>query len=253
MGLSHSPQIVTSNLLLSLDFANTKNYVSGTTAASSISEYTFTFKNGATYNSVANGVLTITRAATVTTKANDGGGIYSPALPSGLASTTFLYNDHTWEVWVKINDVNPSNYDANEPASCITGYAGFNAGFIYNTTTLNYSIWNGTTNAISCAQFSLGTNNENIIAGRWQQIVVTRAGNVFTPYVNGAGKGTGSTSSPSVAGVGTSTVLSVGSFNIANFINYAKIDFGNMKMYDRALSGSEVSQNFNAIRGRYGI
>jgi hypothetical protein len=254
MGLSHSPLAVTNGLLLSLDFYNPKNYVSGTTASSSVIPTTFTFKNGATYNTVTNGILTVTRAATVTTKANDGGGIYTAALTGSLASTTFLYNDHTWEVWVRINDNQPSNYDANETASCITGYRGYNAGFsFFNAFNLYYSMWDGIATNVVCATFSIGTTTENLIIGNWHQIVVTRSGNVFTPYVNGVPKGTGSTNSPSVTGIGTSNELSVGSFNQANFINYGKISFSNMKMYNRALSENEVLQNFNALRGRVGL
>lgn len=254
MGVTYNPKMVTNGLLLSIDFANPKNYISGTSANSSVIPTTFTFKNGATYNTVTNGILTVTRAATVTTKANDGGGIYTAALTGSLASTTFLYNDHTWEVWVRINDSSPSNYDANETASSITGYRGYNAGYSYfDTTTLYYSIWNGITSSTQCATFSIGTGNQNLIVGNWHQIVVTRSGNVFTPYVNGVPKGTGSTNSPSVSGVSTSNELSVGSFNQANFINYGKISFSNMKMYNRALEAAEVLQNFNAVRGRFGI
>lgn len=254
MGVMYNPKIVTNGLLLSLDFANVKNYVSGTAANSSVTPITFTFKNGATYNSVANGFLTCTRAATVTTKANDGGGIYSSTLSGSLASTTFLYNDHTWEVWVRINDNSPSNYDANETASAIAGYAGYNAGYaFFNTTNLYYGIWDGVTSSISCATFTVGASAADLIVGQWRQVVVTRSGSTFTTYVNGVPGGTGSTNSPSVSGVGTSNVLSVGSFNIADFIYYGKISFSNMRMYNRALTSTEVAQNFNATRGRFGL
>lgn len=255
MGVTYNPKIVTNGLLLSIDFANPKTYISGTTANSTVTPYTFTFKNGATYNTVTDGVLTTTRAATVTTKANDGGGLYVTGITGSLAPTTFLYNDHTWEVWVRINDSSPSNYDANETASAIAGYSGYNAGFaFFNQFNLYYGIWNSTTNSVQCAAFTIGTNNENIIVGQWRQIVVTRSGSTFTTYVNGVPAGTGSTNSPSVTGVGTNSIIGIGSFGTStNFINYAKISFSNMKMYNRALSAEEVLRNFNAVRGRFGI
>lgn len=252
MGLGHSPSVVTSNLLLSLDFANIKDYVSGTTLTSSVTPYSFTFKNGLTYNTISNGILTINRAATVTTKTNDGGGVHATGT-GNLAVANFLYNDFTWEVWVKINDRTPSNYDGNESNSTIAGYPGYNAGFYYNSSNLYFNIWNGTTNAPIVASWTLGTSTQDIVQGNWYQIVLTRSGNVFTPYVNGAQKGTGSTSATTVAGIGTQNVINVGFNNLANFIWYAKMDFSNMRMYNRALSALEVLQNFNALRGRFGI
>lgn len=253
MGLVHSPTIVTNGLLLSLDFANPKNYTSGTTASSIVNAYTFTFKNGATYNTVSNGVLTTDRAATMTTKANDGGGLYTSALAGSLAVSSFLYNDHTWEIWFRINDRTASNYDATEGSSCLAAYRGYHAGFTYNTSTIYYNIWNGTTSAPNCASWTLGTGSQNVLQGSWYQIVVTRSGNVFTPYVNGVPLGTGSTSAPSVTGIGTSSELGIGSLNISNYIYYSKASFSSMKMYNRALSDAEILQNFNALRGRFGL
>lgn len=249
MGVTYNPKIVTNGLLLSIDFANPKTYISGTTANSTVTPYTFTFKNGATYNTVTNGVLTTTRAATVTTKANDGGGMQA-TVSGSLAVATFMYNDHTWEVWVKINDAAAANYDANESLSHIAGYAGYNNGFTYNATTMYYNIWNGITNNVTCATFAIGSA---IIVGNWHQIVVTRSGSTFTTYVNGVPGGTGSTNSPSSVGVGTSNVLGIGSHNLPNYIWYAKMSFSNTKMYNRALSAEEVLRNFNAVRGRFGI
>lgn len=252
MGLGHSPNIVTKNLLLSLDFANPKNYVSGTTLSSSVSRYNFTFKNGLTYNTISNGVLTTNRAATVTTKANDGGGVYTTGTDS-LAVTSFLYNDFTWEIWAKINDRTASNYDATETSSMMAGYPGYNAGFYYNTSSLAFNIWNGVTNAPNVATWTLGTTTQDILEGKWYQIVISRTGNVFTPYINGVQKGTGTTSTTTVAGVATQNVINVGFNNIGNYIWYAKMDFSNMRMYNRGLSDSEVWKNFNALRGRFGL
>lgn len=253
MSVYAGPFINDFSLLLSLDFANPKNYTSGTSAGSTVTPYTFTFKNGATYNSVTNGILTTTRAATVTTKANDGGGIYT-TVGGALDVSTFLYNDHTWECWFKINDSSPSNYDATEGGSLLAAYAGYHAGFsFFNTSNLYYSIWSGVASGVTCATFTVGSTNQNIIVGNWQQVVVTRSGTTFTPYVNGVQAGTGSTNSPSATGIGTGNSLGIGSVNTPNYISYAKIDFSNMKMYNRALSATEVLQNFNALRGRFSL
>jgi len=38
-----------------------------------------------------------------------------------------------------------------------------------------------------------------------------------------------------------------------NGLNYTTGNLSSLKIYNRALSASEISQNFNATRGRYGI
>lgn len=266
MGVGYNPKIVTKNLLLSLDFANQKNYISGITASSTITPYTFTFKNGSTYNSIANGILTTNRALSVTTKTNDGGGIYTTALGS-LAATTFLYSDHTWEIWVKINDKAPSNYDANETASMAVGFGGIYAsvvqtfgGYYFTNTTMVFSIWNGTTDQ-SYITWKLDTaanapiTNPILIVGNWYQIVATRTGNTLKGYINGVPSSTAINSiATSTVGVTTTNVLSIGSCGSqSDFISYAKMDFSNTKMYNRALSDEEIWQNFLAHRRRFGI
>lgn len=252
MSCISGPSMITSGLLLSLDFDSVKDYVSGITAETSVSEYTLSFFNGATYNTVADGVMTFTRENTTVSKTTAGGGI-NTTVAGDLAATTFLYNDFTWEIWFRINDINPSNYDANETSSVIAVYQGFHAGFLYTSTQMRVTIWTGAATAASVATWTVGTSGAQINQGSWYQIVLTRSGNVFTPYINGAQLGAGTTTSTPVAGVATSNILSIGSSSASNFINYSRSTFSNMKMYNRALSPGEVSLNFNAIRGRFGL
>ena len=114
----------------------------------------------------------------------------------------------------------------------------------------------GPTNVNACS-WTVGTSGAQINQGSWYQIVVTRSGNVFTPYVNGVQVGTGSTRSyTAFSGVsndlhlGAATNVAAG---VSSYVYYAKNSISNMKMYNRALSAAEVKQNFNALRGRYGI
>ena len=54
-----------------------------------------------------------------------------------------------------------------------------------------------------------------------------------------------------------STIPTVTSFIISNSdssnVSYAVGSVGAVKIYNRALSADEISQNFNAYRGRYGL
>lgn len=250
MGISYNPKAVADSLLLSLDIDNSKNYNAGL-INSSATNYTFTAANSPTYVSVSNGEMTFTRAASVTTKGTNGGGIYVDASGS-LAVSSFLYNDFTWEIWVKINDYNPSNYDATEAQSALAVFCGFHAGFVYTNSALYFSVWDSTTSSKLGATWT----TSEVPVGIWKQIVVVRSGNVFTPYLNGILGGTGYTQTTSNTGIGTGNRISIGSAYSgpsANYLFYSKSTFSNMKMYNRALTAAEVQQNYNALRGRFGI
>ena len=123
---------------------------------------------------------------------------------------------------------------------------------------MSYVVWNGISTGPTCASWTVGTSGAQINQGSWYQIVVTRSSNLFTPYINGAPLGTSTTTVTSSAGIGTGNTVWLGkSQNLAagagSYLGYARNSVSNMKMYNRALSASEISQNFNALRGRFGI
>lgn len=216
---------------------------------------TFTVYNTQFVNNSSNFIQFIRTASTP----KHGGLAYTTGTGS-LTSGSFLYNDHTWEVWFRIDDVNPGGYgDATEARSCLLEYRGYHAGFEYNATNLFYSIWDSSGPTIkTCCSWTLGASGSQINQGSWYQLVVTRSGNIFTPYVNGVGLGTGSTQTFTSAYSGTSNDLHIGATaNVASgagsYLYYGKNSIANMKMYNRALSATEISQNFNALRGRFGI
>jgi hypothetical protein len=175
-----------------------------------------------------------------------------------LTVANFMYNNHTWEVWFKINDINPAAYDATEQMSNIIGYRGYHTSFEYTSTTLYYYVWNGLSTLPACASWTIATSGAQINQGSWYQVVVVRTGDVFTPYVNGAPLGTGSTTATAVTGIGTTNDISIGGFGNngsggGSYNYYPKCSIANSKMYNRALTAAEVLQNFNALRGRFGI
>lgn len=186
---------------------------------------------------------------------------FGPSIPvtatGGLTYGNFVYGNHTWEIWFKINDINPSGFDQYEQSSNLMVYRGWHAGFIYNFTTLYYAhMTTGPTEPI-VASWTLGTSGAQINQGNWYQVVVTKNGNVFTPYVNGVNLGTGTTTALTNPNT-TSDVLylgGVGNTTLRNeiYMYYPKCSISNAKMYNRALSAAEVLQNFNALRGRFGI
>lgn len=206
------------------------------------------------YTTFDENIVSFTRTAS----APKHGGLAYTTGTGSLTSGSFLYNDHTWEVWFKIDDINPGAYDANEQWSALAMYRGYHAGFIYTASTMAYSMWDNTgpTNAYACS-WTVGASGAQINQGSWYQIVVVRSGSVFTPYLNGVQVGTGSTRAfTAFSGVSNDIHLGAAA-NVAagasSYVYYARNSIANMKMYNRALTAAEISQNFNALRGRFGI
>lgn len=212
------------------------------------------YGNNEYYINTTSNYMQFTRA---TAAPKDGGGA-TVGMSGPLTSANFLYNDHTWEVWFRIDDRNPGGYgDVTEGSSTLALYSGYHAGFMYSATVMSYVIWNEAAGP-TCASWTLGDTGAQINQGSWYQIVVTRSGNVFTPYINGSPLGTGSTTVTSVTGTFTSNQLWLGKTQnvppgASFYLLYSKNSIANMKMYNRALSAPEISQNFNALRGRFGI
>lgn len=206
------------------------------------------------YATLSDSAVTFTRTATTP----KWGGNITAVATNSLSSNNFLYNDHTWEVWFKINDIAPAAYDAYEGYSTIAIYSGYHSGFIYTGSSLVYYMWDNTGPAgVNACSWTVGTSGAQVNQGSWYQIVVTRTGNVFTPYLNGNQIGTGSTRAYTAFSGVTNNIRLGSAANVAagagSYVYYAKNSISNMKMYNRALSAAEVDQNFNALRGRFAI
>ena len=81
--------------------------------------------------------ITFNRTTSPTAKL---GGIAIYNTTGNLLPVTFLYNDHTWEVWFRINDITAGNYDGTEGYSILAAYKGYHSGFMYNSNTLYLSL-----------------------------------------------------------------------------------------------------------------
>ena len=128
---------------------------------------------------------------------------------------------------------------------------------MYTSTSLIYALWTPGPTFSTLASWTVGTTGSQINQGQWYVIAVTKSGNIWTPYVNGVQLGTGTTTSVTSIGVINNYINFGAAFQASagtgNYLYYAKNTFAGTKMYNRALSASEIAQNFNAHRGRYGI
>lgn len=169
-----------------------------------------------------------------------------------LAASTYLLNDHTTEIWFKVDNRNSTGYTppANaENNSALVVYQGFHSMWYYNTTQYAYSIWgNGT------IPYTLLLPDTT--TGVWNQLVAVRSGTTLTLYKNGVSQVSGTITSDGIGAVSNSfNVIRIAMANdaINEYSWLADLNFGLLRMYGRGLTASEVQQNFNATRGRFSI
>jgi len=234
MALSRGPKIVTNGLVLALDAADKNSYKgSGTTWKDLTSNaYNATLTNSPTFSNSNIGVLTFARASSQYAE---------------TASSFPSLSNWTIESWVKFTTV-PS---ANTTVSAIITnvYNGSNLNFCFTTdvdSTANKGIYVAFFNgAWRYAPYHAPS------AGVWYHYVGTYDGATIRMYVNGA-----SYSSTSYAGTSSSggTVRIARRWDadtsVGNFIN-GSIPI--VKIYNRALTATEVLQNYNAVKPRFGL
>ena len=226
MGLSHSPNSITNGLVFYFDAKNPRSYVgSGNTVYSLIgSSSAGETVNGPTYNS--EGYF-----------AFDGSNDYI-RFPN---STSLDVQNFTIEVWVRTNATNQNGFWF-EKGTVNTQYSLFQEG-----TVIRCRVWTTTlidTISPVTASFMNTTN--------WYQVVFTYTSGSQVCYINGNVVGTGTTLGTLATNSGGMSIGAYGGYTGSRGYYYQ----GNQsiaKVYNRVLSQSEVQQNFNALRGRYGI
>jgi hypothetical protein len=247
------PKIVTDGLVLNLDAGQQNSYPGSGTTWTDLSGNgrNFSLFNSSyySYSSSNGGSIGFTR--TMPPTAETGG--YAEHTGSGaLAVGRYLYNDHTTEIWAKINDVNPTAHNVTEAQSALFVYRGYHAMFYYSASELIYSIWSGTSGQGVTPPLTLGTSGTDIIQGQWFHAVAVRSGNNLSSYINGNLKGTNIINTSGGSGSTTNTIR-MGMANPSNegYSWHMNANVSAAKMYNRALSAAEVLQNYNALKSRF--
>ena len=145
--------------------------------------------------------------------------------------------------------------DSFATVSTSTYYAVLSCGFPAQLYWVNnqFQFYASTTNSgpyfISGSDFNSGSNSA--ARGVWHHIVVTRTGNDFKMYLNGELVDSESNSS-SFGDPNTDTTI--GATNYSGISHAVKGKISNVRIYKgKGLTAAEVLQNFNALKGRFGI
>jgi hypothetical protein len=230
MSLAHSPSIVTNGLLLALDAGNVKSYSGTGTTWSDMSGNlkTTTLTNGPVYSSSFGGMISF-----------DGVNDYSITSNMTAPSGT----NYTVSIWVRI-DSSMSGVDSRF-------FWHGNYGVLiykYSSNAVTIYIYNGTT----AIQVVFGImNNSDMSYGTWYNLTGTYDGSLIKTYVNGKFTNQ-STQTGSIQAANTPNFFGLGA-NGLDTSNPTKCDISNVSIYTVTLSADEILQNFNALRGRFGI
>ena len=235
MGLTHSPRIVTDNLILCVDAANPKSYPgSGTTWKDlSGSNHHLTLNNSPTFNSNFGGYLDF-----------DGTNDSATAEIGNLAGTT---KDATMSIWMD-GDYNNSTHK---------GLIGFrqsgSIGFYILRLVSSGRLEMRVANSAGFFDVKDATNSTPLVnTNVWCNLCLTysNSNTLITGYYNGKKLGSTTTNA-------TAFQSSMKSFSIARSSHttghMSDMKVSSAMLYEKCLSASEVQQNFNAHKGRFGI
>lgn len=220
MSNQYGPRIVTNGLVLCLDAGNSKSYPGSGTVWYDLSEN----NRNATINGnpiFSNGYFTV-----------DADSKYFSLLNTGLIPRT---NNFTYSCWI--------NFSSFDGADTI-----FENGSWPDTLLFRYEYNNGIK---VFAESSLrGTFNWVATANQWYNIVFLRNNNIASCYINNILTGTPFSMNLDIDLVNTSFWI-MRSRHTSNQFTNGKI--ASFMVYNIALSANEVSQNYNAIKGRFGL
>ena len=226
MAVYGGPNSVVSGLVLELDAGNTKSYPgSGTTWTDLSGRGNIgTLTNGPTYSSSNGGSIVF-----------DGVNDYVNCGSINFTGGTSI----TIEVWIKPNSSQNAYTD-------ILDYNHTSGGFVIqqNNTALNqyyFGYWNGSSYSIT-STITLNSNSFN-------HLVFVKSGTSTIGYLNSVN---------TIQYTGSSNINCSGyTLHLGRYVTSTGREFNgsisNTKIYNRALSADEVLQNFNAMRGRYGV
>ena len=237
MGLAHSPRIVTDGLVLALDAGNTKSYPGSGTTWSDLSgnDNDGTLTNSPTYNSNNGGSFAFDGTNDHVSFASASELQFLNILPYTLESWMYPTSNPGSSKWVGIFNREDSSGGSRD------GYNLWINGPTSNTLNLSSErFYSGTATAVGY------TFNNSDLLNKWHHIVVTYDGTTLKLYRNGEQLD----SSSSTGNItNTSKTLEIG----RRITHYFTGRLSTQRIYNQAFTSTEITQNFNALRARFGI
>jgi hypothetical protein len=226
--------IVTDGLVLTLDAANPKSYVSGSTSWFDLaSQNAGSLLNGPSYQTSNGGTI----------------------LFDGIDDSCTLFNDNRIKTptFTICSTFKTLKYDTNGTGIFTREFARLNLGVFYGGTTGSYFFVRGNNYGTTGAEINGVTKQYNFLLNTWYHLayVVDIPGNNYKCYSNGIQIfSTGSVlGSDFASSTNDATIAS----RYSGTSTRSNIEVGNFSFYNRVLSDEEVLQNYNATKTRFGL
>jgi hypothetical protein len=221
MAFNYSPKIITDGLVLYLDAANTRSYPGTGTTWSDLSR-------GGNNGSLINGP---------TFNSGNGGSIVFDGTDDYVIGSIPTITNWTMCLWYLSTDI--TSRAVFYPFGGTSGGNGLGFGGTFSIDTNNrWYFFDGST-IISNILMS-------VVINKWYNLVVTKNSTTYNLYTNGQ-------LSMNTTGVNlTYTQYTLGKRGDV-FGGYAKGNISNTSLYNRALSATEIQQNYNTTKTRFGL
>jgi len=238
MGIRRGPNIVTDGLVFAVDAANPDSYVSGSTIwkGQTVNQNNGTLTNGPIFDSDNGGSIDF-----------DGVDDYIDCGDNDNLSFGDASNDSPFSIsaWIKIGQTTAQGI--------VTKYGSGSSTREYTFYTtggkLRLLLWGNGTNNFATGTTTLSTDTWYHIACTYDGRGGSTAYNGITLYINAVAESVTTSGGSYTVMSNTSQPLYLGKEN-------AKLIQGNIansQIYNRALSATEVLQNYNALKTRFGL
>jgi len=235
MALGHNPSIVTSGLVLCVDSANPRSY-SG---------------SGATWFDISgtnnNGTINTVSGSPTYTSGLNGGFTFLSTNNATIRFSRPVSGDFSLCIWFKATGNSTSGSFWHQGEGLLDGEVSSPTND-YGLSYLNNKAALGIGSADTTIQSTTLINT-----GAWFYIVATRvqSSGAIAIYINSVLETTGTASTSALT---APTYVYMGSSNggVGTYGGLPGV-IGMAQVYNTALSATQIAQNFNAVRGRYGI
>ena len=236
MAFNFSPKTVTEGLVLALDAANPRSYVSGSTVWRDLTanNYSGSLVNGPTFNSSNGGSIGF-----------DGANDYADLPNIGVSNLS----QFSVSFWAKKSSAtaNSTVYSEGTPASWPGNLFVFYFGTSENSGKCR--VYFGYPNS-SPDQGSVLIGTTNVANGNWYYVTYNQTNTSNRKlYVNTIVEATNTTNIISTA---TNSYIGTNN-NKGTLAQFGNMNLANLTCYNRSLSDSEILQNYNALKGRFGL
>jgi hypothetical protein len=220
------PNIVTDGLVLALDAANTKSYISGSATWNDLSgnNNSGSLVNGPTFSSA------------------NGGSIVFDGSDDYMSFSNLIVNTNigfTWDFWIKLGD----------PQTIYPGVWSYIYNY-RNVAAFEVGTYSPTGSPVSFL-FKDNTTGSQIgspfIGNIWTNVTIGCNTTIPFMYINGILRGTSTAFTNSDV-----PIINLFRSQFTGGSNY-KANLSSFKVYNRALTASEVLQNYNGQKARFGL